>query len=308
MATDTIIKILTEYIPRKKSVNIEETHAIRNEYICANPLGPVSNVGCSADDPLCNCPAKELIPRTQYIASLYELLSIGNTNFQEEIETQIQGGVNKYAVVDGLSAGLCGGTPDVLDYFPDYAESVVYLRGLTVEYNEPTEEELDDLLQKSKECTKIEEVLGEEWLGCVWEDPNSALSCNCPEVGPRFAEYLRYNNTIATFWNTPDYVPLYSTAQRALISGQKIKISVAGDMSIRPGDVVKLEIDSENLNPDLESPRQFSLNTNRKNSKFTGKWLVQVITHRFTGVKLHKMELTLIRDSIPTKSQEEEEG
>jgi hypothetical protein len=297
---NTIIKILTEYIPRKKSVNIEETHAMRNEYICANPEGPVSNVGCSADEPLCKCPAQELIPRTQYIASIYELLIMGDSNFQESVKTEIAGGINKYAVVDGIS----GGNPDVLDYFPDYTESVAYLRGLTVDYDEPTEDELDNLLDKSKECSRILEVLGEEWLGCVWEDPNSSLSCNCPEVGPRFADYLKYNNTIATFWNTPDYVPLYSAAQRALLSGQSIKISVAGDMSIRPGHIIKLEIDSDNLNPDLESPRRFSINTNRKNSKFTGKWLVSTITHRFTGVKLHKMELTLIRDSIPKSKTE----
>ena len=297
---NTIIKILTEYIPRKKSVNIEETHAMRNEYICANPEGPVSNVGCSADEPLCKYPAQELIPRTQYIASLYELLILGDPNFQESIKTEISRGFNQYAVVDGIS----GGNPEVLDYFPDYTESVAYLRGLTVDYDEPTEDELDNLLDKSKECSMIAEVLGEEWLGCVWEDPNSSLSCNCPEVGPRFADYLKYNNTIATFWNTPDYVPLYSAAQRALLSGQSIKISVAGDMSIRPGHIIKLEIDSDNLNPDLESPRRFSINTNRKNSKFTGKWLVSTITHRFTGVKLHKMELTLIRDSIPKSKTE----
>ena len=297
---NTIIKILTEYIPRKKSVNIEETHAMRNEYICANPEGPVSNVGCSADEPLCKCPAQELIPRPEYITSIYELLTMGDSNFQESVKTEIAGGINKYAVVDGIS----GENPDVLDYFPDYTESVVYLRGLTVDYDEPTEDELDNLLDKSKECSRILEVLGEDWLGCVWEDPNSSLSCNCPEVGPRFADYLKYNNTIATFWNTPDYVPLYSAAQRALLSGQSIKISVAGDMSIRPGHIIKLEIDSDNLNPDLESPRRFSINTNRKNSKFTGKWLVSTITHRFTGVKLHKMELTLIRDSIPKSKTE----
>ena len=63
MSDSTIIKILTEYIPRKKSISVEETHAIRNQYTCANPDGPVSNVGCPEDDPLCNCPAKELMPR-----------------------------------------------------------------------------------------------------------------------------------------------------------------------------------------------------------------------------------------------------
>jgi len=303
MATDTIIKILTEYIPRKKSVNIEETHAIRNEYICANPLGPVSNVGCPEEDPLCNCPAQELMPRKEYIASLFELVTIEDETFQDQIKQEILNGVNQYAVVDGSS----GDIPEILDYFPDYAESVTFLRGITVEYDEPTEEELDDLLEKSKECSKIEEVLGSEWLGCLWEDPNSSLSCNCPEVGPRFADYLRYNNTIATFWNTPDYVPLYSVGQRALINSQRIQISVAGDLSIRPGHVIQLDLESENLNPDLESPRTFSLSSNKKNSKFTGKWLVNSITHRFTGLKLHKMELVLVRDSLP-KAPEEEEG
>ena len=54
----------------------------------------------------------------------------------------------------------------------------------------------------------------------------------------------------------------------------------------------------------IESFCKKYIDPDRKNSKFTGKWLVSTITHRFTGVKLHKMELTLIRDSIPKSKTE----
>ena len=313
MSVETIIKILTEYIPRKKSINVEETHAIRNEYICANPDGPVSNIGCPEDDPLCNCPAKELIPRKEYIASVYELLSVNDVTFVNTIKNEINTTDNEYAVLEGLSGGEVLSIPEIVDFFPDYVGAVKYLRELDVEYNEPTDEKLEELLIASKECSKIEEVLGEEWLGCVWEDPNSSLSCNCPNVGERFAEYLRYNNTSATFWNTPDWVPLYSVGQRSLLHSQQILVSVPGDLSVRPGDTIVLEIDGSNLeNSDLKKIKRTSkLVDSKNNAKFNGKWLVKSISHKISGIKLHKMELNLIRDTLPLITDsptEDEEG
>lgn len=297
--TEQVIKILNAYIPRKKQIPIKETHTIRNEYICANPAGPVSNAGCPDDDPLCNCPAKEIAPRKEYIANIYELLALNNPDLNEQIKGNI--GINEYAVVKGTTAS---DIPEIVEFFPTYLESTQYVRGLSLEYNEPSDEELDQLLIDSKECTKIEEVLGEEWLGCIWEDPNSSLSCNCPEIGERFLEYLKYNRTLATFWNTPDYVPLYSIAQRGLLFSQKIKISIGGDLSIRPGDVIVLEIDGENIE-EVENKRKYSLTENTKrNAKFNGRWVVHSITHRIFGVKNHKMDLILTRDSLPGKLEE----
>ena len=308
MSDSTIIKILTEYIPRKKSINVEETHAIRNQYTCANPDGPVSNIGCPEDDPLCNCPAKELMPRKEYIASIYEDFEVTDETFLQTIKTEIQTTDNEFVILSGLSGGEKIDPPEIEGFFPKYEDAVKELRGITPEYNEPSDEDLEELLLNSKECAKIEEVLGEEWLGCDWEDPNGFLSCNCPEVGERFAEYLAYNNTLASFWTTPAYVPLYSVAQRALLSSQKIMISVAGNLSIRPGHVISLEIDSENLESESDNPDpEHVLSVNRKNAKFTGRWLVQSINHKIAGVKLHKMELICIRDTLPRLDDLEEE-
>lgn len=308
MSDSTIIKILTEYIPRKKSINIEETHAIRNEYTCANPDGPVSNIGCPEDDPLCNCPAKELMPRKEYIASLYELLNIEDEDFVQTIKDELETTDNEYAILEGLSGGEILDVPNIVDFFLTYRDAVVELRGISAEYNEPTDDQLEELLINSKECTKIEEVLGPEWLGCDWQDPNGFLSCNCPEVGERFAEYLAYNNTVASFWTTPAYVPLYSVGQRALLTSQKISVSVAGDLSIRPGQVINLEIDSEIPESNLSGiERTNKITEIKKNAKFSGKWLVQSINHKIAGLKLHKMELICIRDTLPRLQEAEEE-
>lgn len=304
MSNIEIIKILKEYIPRKKSIAIEESHSIRNSYLCANPEGSISNADCPDDDPLCNCPAKELIPSQKLVViSTYDLLAYPITEEQEEI---VQNYINEgklFSVVEFSENGI----PSMPESaFETKKEGLDYIREQPIVYDEPTDDELDTLLEKTKECAKIEEVLGEDWLGCDWEDPNSFLSCNCPNVGDAFLEYLEYNDTIATFWNTEDYVPLYSVAQRALLNSQKIMISVAGDISIRPGDVVLLEIDGINVGGEDESKRTFTLIPNKKNSKFNGRWLVQSIKHKIAGVKLHKMELLLIRDSLPALEETEE--
>jgi len=300
MSDEQIIKILTEYIPRKKSIAIKETHAIRNEYICGNPNGPVSNEGCPDDNPLCNCPAQEIAPRKEYIVSIYELLLINDESVQQEAKAQI--GISEYAVVRSVDGSS---VPEIIEFFQTYFEATQYVRGLSFEYNEPSDEELDELLLATKECTKIEEVLGEEWLGCIWEDPNSSLSCNCPNVGERFMEYLRYNRTVATFWNTPDYVPLYSIAQRGLLFAQKIKISISGDLNIRPGNVIVIKIDGEN-DEEVENQRDYTLTGTQRNAKFNGRWMVHSITHRLTGVKNHKMDVILIRDSLPGLQETQE--
>ena len=42
-------------------------HEEKRRYKCANPEGPVSNINCPEDDPYCNCPAKELIPKDAFV-------------------------------------------------------------------------------------------------------------------------------------------------------------------------------------------------------------------------------------------------
>ena len=72
--SNRIIDIITEYIPKKKALQVEETHAIKNHYNCANPDGPVSNSDCPEDNIFCNCPAQELIPKDETIVDIESFL------------------------------------------------------------------------------------------------------------------------------------------------------------------------------------------------------------------------------------------
>lgn len=299
-----IINILREYIPRKKSIQIDESHSLRNSYTCANPGGHISNADCPDEDPLCNCPAREHIPsQKSVIISTYKLLE---WQWSEEDKAAIDAWIadgKLFVVVE--YEGNVPTLPEALDSaFRTYKEALNYVRQLPIIYDEPTTDELNELLEKTKECSKIQEVLGEDYLGCDWEDPNGFYSCNCPEVGPYFLEYLEHNNTIATFWNTEPHIPLYSLGQRALLNLQEVSISVSGDLTIRPGDVIFLEIDGVESGTEEEPVRTYTLSPDAKNSKFNGRWLVKSIKHKISGVKLHKMDLRLIRDSLPLVQQE----
>jgi hypothetical protein len=143
---------------------------------------------------------------------------------------------------------------------------------------EPTFKELKDLEEEIKECTLIEDVLGEDWLGCVWGDTKNPLNCNCPCIGKHFLDYLKYSQTYCTFWNTPPERPLYRNAQMMQINTNKIAIKLNGDFTLRPGMKVKL---------------------NMGNKRYTGIWLVSAINHDIARTK-HLMDVLLMRDSEST--------
>ena len=143
---------------------------------------------------------------------------------------------------------------------------------------EPTFKELKDLEEEIKECTLIEEVLGEDWLGCVWGDPKNPLNCKCPCIGEKFLDYLKYSQTYCTFWNTPPERPLYRNAQMMQIISNKIAVKLNGDFTLRPGMKVKL---------------------NMGNKRYSGVWLVSAINHDIARTK-HLMNVILIRDSEST--------
>ena len=195
-------------------------------YQCMNPNGFPGTDGCSAGNPLCNCPCQELRP---------DVLAQGLTG------------------ASGLSGPLG---------------------------KEPSSLELQLLEKQIHECDLIKNHpgLGKDWLGCVWDDPNSTYNCTCPCIGPKFAKYMEYNRTNATFWETPLDAPLYRTAQMALLNSNKVIIDVAGDMSVRVGDVIKLDV---------------SLSAGY--GRFHGYWLVSTIKHLFNK-DVHIMRLTLSRE------------
>jgi hypothetical protein len=150
---------------------------------------------------------------------------------------------------------------------------------------EPTYLELYRLHQTISECSLIEEHLGAEWLGCEWSDPESSCSCNCPEQGSKFADYLAYTRTYATFWETDYKVPLLRQAQIGLMNAQKMKITVGNNDKVKIG--YPIEVFVENV-PDLKN----------KFKAISGKWLVTGIQHRFPSLRNYIMTLDLARDSV----------
>jgi len=140
---------------------------------------------------------------------------------------------------------------------------------------EPTYAELRQLEQEIKECDLIESVLGEDWLGCVWGKPNDPLNCNCPCIGTKFLDYLKYSQTYCTFWQTPPERPLLRNAQMMQINANKIVISLNGDFTLRPGTKISLNLGTK---------------------RYSGTWLVQSIVHDIAKTK-HYMDVVLIRDT-----------
>lgn len=155
---------------------------------------------------------------------------------------------------------------------------------------EPTDEELQEALESIKECDYIESSLGEDWLGCIWTDQDHPSSCGCPCRGDNFGEYLDYTRTYATYWNTPENTPLWRDAQMFLINAQTAQIALNGDLSLRPGELIKVI----NKIPGNDDP-----NTRR----FSGRWMVTTISHVIQN-ESHRMLIGLSRDSSPVEPNE----
>ena len=273
-----IIDALRKYVKEGKKKKMSTRYAYRDEYICANPAGEVSNAGCPDDDPYCNCPCKDLQPRK---AKLYQKLDF------------IEWFVSRY----GRSPNLDGDTNYVIleqqdldsewNYFQ--FENISDAKEALLEFPidpDPTDEELDDIVLTTKECVKIEDVLGEEYLGCLWDEPNDPSSCDCPCVGEKFHEYMEYTRSLATFWDTPPHTPLYRVAQSALARSQVIQIGVVGNLNLRPGNIIRIEIPPEDVDSDVVA------------KNMSGKWMIHTITHEMNDQNIYFMKLTLMRDSL----------
>jgi len=158
---------------------------------------------------------------------------------------------------------------------------------------EPTDDELFEAFKETKECNLIHEVLGESYLGCFWDSPDHPSSCGCPCVGEDFKKYVEYNQTDATYWNTPKTTPLWRNAQMTLMSSQKMRIILNGDLTLRPGKPITIV----NKTPGSDK--------NDRMQRFTGRWLVTDIEHMITSTS-HKMDVILSRDSTGTDPNESE--
>jgi len=152
----------------------------------------------------------------------------------------------------------------------------------------PTNEEINETLKNTKECTLIEQKLGTDWTGCMWTDQDHPSSCNCPCVGSNFYKYIEYTRTYSTYWSTPNYTPLARFAQMRLINSYQAFALLNGDLSLRPGTIIRIS-DEKTIKDDT-----FGTGEHRH----SGKWLVSSIVHTIKRQN-HSMSVFLTRDSIP---------
>lgn len=153
-----------------------------------------------------------------------------------------------YIAAIGKSLGITSNMP----YFPEPVGTITN-----------SEKLLLDLYTglNSDESSNIKAILDEEWLGCLWGSPEAPFSSGCPHVGPKYEAYLKHRLNVATFWDTPISTP----AQRqefldSLKFGPRINFTIAGDSSIRPGDVITVKVDNisgypyDNYRSELSKP------------------------------------------------------
>ena len=234
--------------------------ALEDKLPCSNPDGPVDNSECPDDDPYCNCPCKELIPKEEVV-------------FFDENEPSTL----KYKILNP------SGT--ILNQFDNPSDAQNWIQDNGTISPRIKEEDLDSIKTSTNECDLILLFLGEEWLGCDWSHPDSEISCVCPCVNKNYNDYIEYNRTYATYWDTPKHTPLYRNALMKSILSKRASLSVYGDMSLRPGSIIEIQEDISEYNTEM---------TGRK---YNGKWLVSGISHLLMGLGNHTMQLDLIRDT-----------
>ena len=162
---------------------------------------------------------------------------------------------------------------------PDFVEDGAFDQDLS----EPSRFEIEQLESEINECDLIQEKLGDNYLGCLYSNPNASNSCNCPNRGSGYSEYLAASRTYATFWNTPHQTPLRRQAQMTQFTTQQASGMLAGDVNLRPGTIINLLIPSGEQS------------TNRR-KRDSGKWLVTGIQHVFTQQQ-HYMSISCNRES-----------
>ncbi len=119
--------------------------------------------------------------------------------------------------------------------------------------------------------------------------PEYITSCNWPNIGEKFPEYLQYiGSEDVRYWNTPYETPLYRKAQMQLLFSSEVEIETPGDFNIKVGSIINAIFPVAVNN---ESPSEVEAN------QLNGKWLVVKIKHIFQAPSLHKMRLTCVRDS-----------
>lgn len=148
--------------------------------------------------------------------------------------------------------------------------------------------------QPSYECEQIASNLGIDWLGCLWGTPSISFSCTCPDIGPNFYAYAKLRLNVATFWNTPKNTPVKRAEfLDALKYGRKASITVAGDFTLKIGQVVDINVNAASGYP--YSTTQSLLN---------GLYYIIGVKHVITNSGTHEtaLSLTQIPAILPASS------
>ena len=174
---------------------------------CSNPEDFVDNSDCPEDEPHCNCPCQDLIPKKE-------------TVFFDESDDITDG--NRYKVLNESG--------DEVNSFNNPTDAHDWIKSSGEINPRPIDE-----------CSLIESNLGSDWLGCDWNNPESELNCSCPCVNSKFKDYLEYNRTYAMYWNTPKHTPLYRNMLMSTIMSKKSTLTANGDFSLRPGNIIEIE-------------------------------------------------------------------
>lgn len=141
------------------------------------------------------------------------------------------------------------------------------------------------LNESSAECTRVYDQLGPNWLGCLWATPDAPYSCTCPDIGPNYAAYIKLRLNVATFWNTPKNTPIKRAEFLDTMKySSKVDVTVAGDFTLKIGQVVQLKSDGASGYP--YSNRQSAMN---------GYYYIIGIKHVITNSGGHETALSLTR-------------
>lgn len=136
---------------------------------------------------------------------------------------------------------------------------------------------------ETKLCDDISKKIGDTFLGCLYSEPNSPFSCDCPKFGKDFPKLLTAALKNSTFWGTPFESPLARRAFIALLNTTKVQVTIDGTFDVRPGYKVNIE----------DIPREYS---GENNGKLHGNWIVLNVNHRIFKDRHQETTLTLVRD------------
>jgi hypothetical protein len=259
------------YPPEKRTIN---SFVYDKEFKCLSPFGAVSNINCPADDPGCNCPAavRQLEPEEAEPTTEELVVLKNNTSECDKISEIFQ---------NPEWLGIDFSNPNSA-YNCNYCETVA--SGLSLQYQDVPGVSLN-WNSNIKLTTDIGTVYAfnydkrKTYDGYAYPDridiTQSDPSDGCGKIiGDKFKYYKEYSKTSATFWNTPPKTPLYRQAQTALMTAQRVKILVNGDLRAKPGKMIFIDYPN-----------------------FGGRWLIYKVERIVTPQK-HSMYLHLMRDGV----------